>query len=765
MDWKKTFNRGQWYLHTIFLLTLALAGVTTLQGLKLNQIQQNQEERTEKINNLISELSKTQTFERIGRNLTRAEANLANDRLRSLQGKVAETEELLEMKVSEELSQSIKDFTQLIHKASGFASPADALKLLEQKVAQIVNIAKEKNYRNVGIISGRMQDRLKQLNAKNVGSSALVGTLVTDFARMKQVVTNSSLSADEKEHLMNRFNAMNAEMDILQSLNAYSNELKQYVTKGSIALTQWVLEAEAKKDDMQGMINRKQNQLLISLSSVVSLLLLSWIGFAYLSRRQKKKIGDQIELEVKNVVEKGILADQRFMIDHYSESTRNDIVKLLDELKVRLNLGTMLHEGLPFAGCLVDNNFKLTWFNNLFLEQFYLSEEEVRSDIFNWDYLRDFLNLDEDPVYEALAHKIAGIYPVKIKQDEYTPMQPYEMYVTPISVNREDRVMVFFYPLVSVKDAIDEQVNLAHLCLKKFAQAWSEENLGEIELKILRKDFQKNDLDELYDLLSDLYQKVERERKECIYSINALEKENTLLMNTIDELKAIEHQRKEAMKKEFNLVNELRNSFLNSVQRSESLMNINKSILLANDELKNEAIKMQAVVNREVKKAKESLEILSHLETIRVDYKKLKTELMEVKAKLITLNSSLLAGLPVLDDHQQKLVHRYKDELAKLDFNVVTLDKKLSQLDVLLSKFGMMNERNHVEQTNFSFQTSQKDHELSNALSDIQKGIAQEENEIVDLFKNLHTLMKEAIETSHRFQETSEAPHENFLNQ
>ncbi|MFA5584709.1 MAG: hypothetical protein WDA09_10895, partial [Bacteriovoracaceae bacterium] len=750
MDWKKTFNRGQWFLHTIFLLAVATAGVTTLQALKLNHLQQNQEERTEKINNLISELSKTQTFERIGRFLTRAEADKANDRLRTLQVKVAETEELLEMKVSKELSESIKEFNELIHKASGIASPTDALKLLDQKIGQVVNLAKEKNYRNVGIISSRMHDRLKQLNSNNVGSSALVGTLITDYARMKQIVTNSSLTVDEKEHLMNRFNGMSAEMGILETLNTYSSDLKKYVTKGSIALTQWVLDAETRKDDMQGLINRKQNQLLVSLSSVVSLLVLSWIAFAYISRKQKNKIGDQVELEVKSVIEKGILADQRFMMDHYSDSTRNDIVKLLDELKVRLNLGTMLHEGLPFSGCLVDNNFKLTWFNNLFLEQFYLSEEEVRSDAFNWDYLRDFLNLEEDPVYEALAHKIAGIYPVKLKQDEYTPMQPYEMYVTPITVNREDRVMVFFYPLISVKDAIDEQVNLARQCLKKFAQAWSDGELGEIELKVIGKDFQNNDLEELYDILKDLYLKLERERKECLYTINALEKENNFLMTTIDELKTIEAERKEKLKKEFSLVSELRNSFLQSVERSESLMQINKSILVSNDELKNEALKMQSVVTREAKRAKESMDILSNVETIRMDYKKLKTELMEVKSKLISLNSSLLAGLPVLDDQQQRLVHRYKEELGKLDYNVVTLDKKLSQLDVFLAKFGMINEKGHVEQTNFNLQTSQKDHELTNALNEIQKAVAQEENQIVEHFKNLHMLMKETIETSHR---------------
>ena len=153
-------------------------------------------------------------------------------------------------------------------------------------------------------------------------------------------------------------------------------------------------------------------------------IVLSWIGLAYLFRWQKTKIGEQVEFEVKNVIEKGIMNDERFMMDHYSDLTRNDIVRLLDELKVKLNLGSMLHTGLPFAGCMIDPTFKVSWFNSLLLDQFYLSEEEVRSEAFNWDYLRDYLNLEDDPVYQALVNKIAGIYPVKVKQDELAPSQP-----------------------------------------------------------------------------------------------------------------------------------------------------------------------------------------------------------------------------------------------------------------------------------------------------------------------------------------------------
>ena len=136
------------------------------------------------------------------------------------------------------------------------------------------------------------------------------------------------------------------------------------------------------------------------------------------------------------------------------------------------------------------------------------------------------------------------------------------------------------------------------------------------------------------------------------------------------------------------------------------------------------------------------MDILGQLDSVKTDYKKLKFELMEVKAKLISLNNLLMSQIPPMDESQQKLAIRYKDELARLDFNVATLDKKLSQLDVLLSKLNMIHEKQTVEQTTFSFQTSQKDHELREAILEIQKILNIEEGKILDQFQNLHGLMK-----------------------
>lgn len=742
MDWKKTFNQGQWVIHGIFVVAILIGVGSTLFAFRLNHLQSTEEERGLKVNSLIGALKQDESFEKIAKHLSRAESDKAHDRLRELTQKIAETEEMLEIKASKDLGLSVRTFNKLISNNSGMSNPTDALKVLTQKVNTLHEVAVSQKFRNIVIITERMKERLASLTNKNVGGSVQVSYLKTDLNRLRQLVSGSTLTDGEKASLNNRFDSMNDEMELLNSLNSQSRSLKDHINQGSIALRQWLIDVEKKAANLQGMRVQKQNQLVLFLAGLVAFLVVSWMGLAYLFRWQRNKIGTQVEGEVKSVIEKGILGDQRFMMDHYSEVTRDDIVRLLDELKIKLNLGTLLHEGLPFAGCMIDYNFKLSWYNNLFLDQLYLSEEEVRSDAFNWDYVRDYLNLDEDPIYQAMVNKIAGIYPVKVKQDELTPAQPYEMYVTPISANRESRVMVFFYPLVSVKEAIQEQVEMSKSTLGRFITYWNENRLDEDELRLMEKDFINQDLKELYTDLIQVFDRVNGEKSECVHTINELEKEVQELNMNLQDYKLAEEEKKSIIREEIKSANELRNSFILSLEKSDSLLHINKTILQQSDDFKNEAYRLHQVTLEAMKKGKESMDILGQLDSVKTDYKKLKFELMEVKAKLISLNNSLLAQLPPLDENQQKLAIRYKDELARLDFNVSTLDKKLSQLDVLLAKLTMIHEKQPVEQTSFSFQTSQKDHELREAIIEIQKQLGIEENKILDQFKNLHGLMK-----------------------
>lgn len=755
MDWKKTFNQGQWAVHSIFIVSIVVGVGSTLFAYRLNNLQTTEEAQLIKINSLIQHLKTDNSFDKMAKYLSWAESDKATDKMRDLTTKIAQTEEILEFKASSDLTASMRSFNKMINSNSGMSDPTDALKVLNQKVNALHDVASSQKYKNVVIIAERMKERLDGLTAKNVGGSVQVSYLKSDLNRLTQLISGSALTDGEKASLNNRFESMKNEMELLGSLNNQSRNMKTFTGDASLAMNKWLEDVDKKAANLKGMRVQKQNQLILMLAGLVAFLVVAWMGLAYLFRWQRNKIGGQVEAEVKGVIEKGILGDQRYMVDHYSDATREDIIRLLDDLKIKLNLGTLLHEGLPFAGCMIDYNFKVTWHNNLFLDQLYLSEEEVRSDAFNWDYVRDYLNLEEDPIYQAMVNKIAGIYPVKVKQDEMSPSQPYEMYVTPITANREGRVMVFFYPLISAKEAINEQISLTKSSINRFFTMWDENALDEDELRLLEKDFKNNDIPDLYSEMSDIYHRLTDEKNEYVTTICSLEKDNKELSSMIEDFRTSEEEKRAIIKEEMKAANELRNSFIVSLEKSESLMNINKSILLQSDDYKNEAHRLHQVSLEAIKKGKESMDILGQLDSVKTDYKKLKFELMEVKAKLISMNNSLLANLPPLDENQQKLALRYKDELARLDYNVATLDKKLSQLDLLLAKLNMIHEKNHVEQTTFSFQTSQKDHELREAIFEIQRTLSAEETKILDQFKNLHGLMKKDLKPT---QSTREIP-------
>lgn len=742
MDWKKTLNRSMWTLHGFFFVMVAIGVAISLYALRLNNLQADYESRTGKVQQLVARVQSLESFEKISKSLMQGKSERAYDEFSELGKNIAELEEILGVKVSKELGLSLRNFKKFINQNSSFSDPDEALKVLRSKINALESVAKTNNFKTIQSTAEMMQKRAEAMNPTTPNGMAQLSYIESDVRKLEKIVANSSLTDGEKNGLGNRFSGMMTEIEMLKNIFQQSRDLKVHAEQGTVAVTDWVKSLSGKVKDTSAIKEEKQQQLILMMVAFVGFISIGWVMAAYLFRWQKQKVSADLEEELKGLIKKGLMEDQRFMFENYSPKTQEELVTLMDQLKVKLSLGGLLHEGLPFAGFMVDKHFKVRWWNQLFCDQLFLSDEEIASDTFNWDYIRDYLNITEgDPVYEALVNKIAGIYPVKIKSDELSPALPYEMYVSPISANREDRVMIFFYPLMSMKESIDQQVEQLKKPMVQLLEAWDKDKLTEDEKSSLAKDFKHIDEEEIYSKLINIYDRTQADRKDLLNSILDLEKENVDYYQAIKDMKSINDKRKEELKKEMRIVSDMRTTLLETVEKSDQLMNINKVVLGQNDELKGQAQQIQMKTQGVLKKHKETTEIINQLDGIKNDYKKLKFELMEIKAKLISMNNSFLASMPALDDQQSKLATRYKDELARLDFNVATLDKKLSQLDVLFSKLQVMYDRQE-EQFNFNFLTSQKDHSLRESISQLQKDFAYQEEAIVDQFKSIFELLK-----------------------
>ena len=304
---------------------------------------------------------------------------------------------------------------------------------------------------------------------------------------------------------------------------------------------------------------------------------------------------------------------------------------------------------------------------------------------------------------------------------------------------------------------------MATTTITRFVDRWHEDKLDQDQMRMLEKDFKSNDLDNIFTTLQAISLRVKEDKDECVLTIHALEKENDHLAQMIDSLQEIESDKREIIKQEFVIAQDLRTSFINSIEQSESLVQINKSIMQQNDDLKNEAMKMQQMNSEVAQRHKETMEILGQLEFFKVDYKKLKFEMLEIKTRLITMNSNLFGQLPALDEQQQRLASKYKEELARLDVAVATLDKKISFSDMLATKLQMIHEKQNFVQINFNWQTSQKDHETREVLIAIHRSLSQGENKMIENLKSLSDLMKQDYSKVQQAQELTRLPLESSL--
>ncbi len=745
MDWKKTFNRGNWIVHSIFAITVFISLATAFYALSIYDVEKNQTGTNSKITSIIEKLKVDQSFVKMEKFLKKAQAESANDELRKLSAAIAELEELLDVKAGEKLSKSLRVFSNLVNQNSAISNPNEAIKVLKQKINSLKSYAENKNYKNVIRISEILSSKIDQFKSLNSITQNQLNFIKTEFKKLKNLISGSSLDVLEKKNLEEKINSMNGELDLVESLIVHLKDLGKLEKEASLSLGQWILTLENVLKNSQGTLITKKSRVLILISISVSCLLIGWVGIAYLFRWQRIKISDQVESEVKHIIEKAIMEDQRFMTEHYSESTRIKIINLLDELKVKLNLGTMLFEGLPFAACLIDKELKLTWTNKIFLDQFSSDLERTEGNYFGWGQFGSIFCLDGDPVSQAFESKVSGIFGLKVRINDSSPMQPYEMYVNPITVNREERVILFFYPLNSVKDAIKDQVIQAKETIQRFVDLWAEEKLNSEQLNLLEKDFKFSEIEDLYKVFLNFYHRQEFEKIENASIVETLEKENSAYNLVFEEIKKIEDERKDIKKSEIKIIDNIKNEFLTSLDKTDLIIDINKNLLQVNDDFKSDLQKLSTSVQDIFTKNKEATDIISNLEPIKSEYKKIKLELIEIKSKLISSHSTLTSQLPVLDETQQKLVNRYKDELARLEISTSGLDKKLSQLDVLLGKLTYMYDKSNAEQTTFQFNSANKDHELRDSIVKIKSDISNVEEHIVSNFKELHSLIKQDI--------------------
>jgi hypothetical protein len=455
------------------------------------------------------------------------------------------------------------------------------------------------------------------------------------------------------------------------------------------------------------------------------------------------KAQDALEVEIERVVTDELVAKDDVVLENYSEQFRENISKHSQYINKRMSFGTIFQESLPFSSVMLDKNLKVEWANKRFLDEWAVNEEDMISYDLSWDYLSKLTNIGgNDPVLDALKNQIAGIYQIQLKINPQSQVHPYEMFVSPLKNEGETKIMLFFYPLSSLQETIQDQAMSILNPINKTLALIEEDRFYENEFEQLEKEFE-------IGAISHMLEKF----KLFISSFRA--RENRL----VDEIEVL-NTKIQTTKVLFEKIN----------ANNDNLKENNTVQMKSLKKFKSSAIGLSTLTNELTQRAGETHNLITKLNSgikeVREDFDQAKNrindfsgvlpKLNDIKEKIKFQKNHVSTLRMKLNSDFKTLESNYSDHnLRKViqnfsDFNSesITLEKNIIQLEILISKSQMLLHSQKMKADEFDSEMINKALEDYNLfireLDDIGVQVDSLEGYIVESLSELYSSVTES---------------------
>ena len=345
---------------------------------------------------------------------------------------------------------------------------------------------------------------------------------------------------------------------------------------------------------------------------------------------------------------------------------------------------------------ILDSNLHVVWGNKEFFEAWGIEMDEGRESHINWDFLSQFTNLGEnDPIISALKEGISGIYQIQVSGREKKESLPYEMYVSPVEYAGQSRIMIFFYPLKSVEETLSHQMKSVVGPVTRTLENMSNESYDEDFRDKIKKDFEIAGISELYHRFNDYHEKITSARDGSQREIERLENELHDQYKTIDDIKMSIGEGFRNFKKGQDSISNVRDKVVTQVELRTELVDCYKKTVDCAKELFREEESLFDTCIRLSDDLSENESAFDTMVQIKDRFKALKQEVNDFKVNLIqSLEQSLvLQRVDGADMRVEQSLNRLKSDIKGFDKILSDFNKASTQLDVSLSKVGLLLER------------------------------------------------------------------------
>lgn len=591
-----------------------------------------------------------------------------------------------------DLQASVTGTKESLHSLASFQERGAILLSLDSKIKQFENFVIDNKWRTLTRMIGRIKAQIDPSQARKAGFynyqkiSELSKSLNRDLSVMVSVTEGSILSRQNKDLILVKINTFKT--DIAQ-LERYLDELKNFNEaheKLEVNYKAWFKamgpQIAMRKLDMEN----NSRRVLMSMIALVLFMSFAMVAGFFLYNWSQRKNQEKLEKFCLDLIKEGLLPQENRLKDYFTDSFASEFERLRHSVHNRMSFGAVFQEAMPFPAMLLDGNLNLSWGNALFFDEWKMN----KGDSLSWDFIRRLTNLsDHDPVHLALNGGVSGIYHVEMKTHADAEVVIYEMFISPVDVQNQRKIMIICYPLKAVHDSLLQQRESLKAPILRSLEAVRAGFFNE-EFKVqIQKEFHGCGLSDVYEKLLNLDDKQKIEVRALDNELNELETDFLKLEEKYKQALALHDERSIRVNHVIKKFEEVKDGIIRNIddrnQVEELCLNTAvtaKNLSKSQRNLIEEARRLDSTVN-------DSLKTFRNTSALRTEFSGLKGSINDFRTRIMELLDQLMVWDRVksLDPHRvSESLSRVRMEMKGFEKNLSSLGNLTVNLDVTLGK-------------------------------------------------------------------------------
>lgn len=572
------------------------------------------------------------------------------------------------------------------------------ISVLKTKVKAFRMFAERNYWRRLTRNSQRLETKLQRHPSKSPGYytysriRGLENSLKKDVIFMENITESSVLKAPDKTRILLRLKALKTELAMLGTYKKTLRSFSKTMSGLSINYEKWTKEIGPLITNKRLTLESSSRNALFALVGFMSFLLFSIAGsFYFLKKDRANNLLERERLTV-SVLKNNVLPVEVKAVSEGTPEFQREIDKYREYIHKRMSFGAVFQDAMPFSSMLLDSNLNVVWANGHFYESWNL--ENKKDDSLTWDYLQRFTNLGEnDPIFEAIEHDIAGIYQIQVKPDSNKETAPFEMYVSPVEYAGQKRLMIIFYPLRTLEDTLTNQTKSIVGPVARSLDALANGQFDNEFQDKIASDFEVAGIDQIFSKFQQYNDLMTEQRDNLLMEITELDNQvadHLKSLSDVNEMTRFKEELKALISSNFKVAkgtiiksvemrNQIETLFRESMKTTKELYKEQDDLIISSSRIQNVLGENEKAFNT----------VLGHKE----EFKKIKSLVDDYRTRMVRTIEQTLIFNKGMDPQFEQALDKIKLEVRGFDQTLKNFSQSVTTMDVCLSKVGMILER------------------------------------------------------------------------